>query len=372
MDLDNGSCSYYINGKDLGLTIEFENPAKQAEKANAAAAAAMEEKNSLINITDEANSIVEEEKNVKQQLLNINPSLENDPSLMSASTLNSLSTSQSTQSQNDDHHHRPQQVSSYNTCSDTLSGSHVLETSSLSQQKLNDDKSEEEEHIVNVIDEQSNSTNTPTVTIIDESTSSNNTKSSSSSSSDITQQQNQNHHQSSEVKSAKGLGLYPAVSLTTHQHILMNLGDRPWIYPPPIPNRYRGICEAGQLDDKYKKRVSKWVSQRGYRMRKSHLAENNTPIRPKLNKSLTSNNNFQINVNQHPSHPYHHNETKDDLYLASSPLSYTSTTSSDTSIEYDWDGPMCTICFSEPKNTILLPCNHGGIGEKCAKILDLW
>ncbi|CAO3613098.1 unnamed protein product [Cunninghamella blakesleeana] len=369
LDLDNGSCSYYINGKDLGLTIEFENPAKQAEKANAAAAAAaaaaMEEKSNLINHMDEINSTVEDEKNRKQKSLNRNLSLENEPSLTSSSTLNSFSSCQSTQSQHIDIHHHHHSLP-FNNSSDHLSSESILQVPSLTQQESNNnDKIKKENHIENTIDEESSSMKTQTNTTIHVTTSNEYKSASSSSSSDNTQQ-HQNQHPSSEVKSAKGLGLYPAVSLTTHQHILINLGDRPWIYPPPISCRYRGICEAGELDDKYKKRVSKWVSQRGYRMRKSHLAENNTPIRPKLNKSLTSNNTIQINVNR-----YHDQETKDDLYLTASPLSCTSTTSSNTSIEYDWDGPMCTICFSEPKNIILLPCHHGGIGEKCAKVLDL-
>jgi hypothetical protein len=38
----------------------------------------------------------------------------------------------------------------------------------------------------------------------------------------------------------------------------------------------------------------------------------------------------------------------------------------------DWDGPNCTLCFSETKDTILLPCRHGGFGRNCAEKLLTW
>ncbi|CAO0796302.1 unnamed protein product [Mucor circinelloides] len=34
------------------------------------------------------------------------------------------------------------------------------------------------------------------------------------------------------------------------------------------------------------------------------------------------------------------------------------------------DGPLCNICYSEPINTKLLPCEHGGIGEHCAQTFE--
>ncbi|CAO3642635.1 unnamed protein product [Cunninghamella echinulata] len=361
LDLDNGSCSYYINGQDLGLTIEFENPTKQAEKVNAAVAA---------NTANAAVIEEKEEENTKQSLCQ-NHSSESDTPPTSTSTLNSsststLSTSKFVSPQNDSSDLQQQRLPSnsntMNNSSDALLGHSTLETTSLSQQKLNNDDKNEYN-----ITHESNSINTQTNMVINESSTSTNTTTIQS---NINMNNNNNNQlkqqHTSEVKSAKGLGLYPAVSLTTHQHIIMNLGDRPWIYPPPIPCRYRGICEAGQLDDKYKKRVSKWVSHREYRMRKSNLADNNIPIRPKLN-SNHSGNNIHIVINNNSNYI-----NGEDQILSSSPLSSaSSTTSSNSLIEYDWDGPMCTICFSESKNIILLPCRHGGIGQNCAKALDM-
>lgn len=37
--------------------------------------------------------------------------------------------------------------------------------------------------------------------------------------------------------------------------------------------------------------------------------------------------------------------------------------------EDDWD---CTLCFSEPKSILLLPCNHSGFGKNCAEKLTSW
>ncbi|KAG0173897.1 hypothetical protein DFQ28_004840 [Apophysomyces sp. BC1034] len=110
----------------------------------------------------------------------------------------------------------------------------------------------------------------------------------------------------------KCLELYPAISLTTHQHVMVNFGDRPWLYPPPLSVRYKGVSKAGHLSDRFKQRLTRFVRAR---------------------RTLAS-------------------------YVDSS--------------EYDWDGPLCTICFSEPKNTALMPCGHGGWGRRCADAFDSW
>ncbi|KAF7732167.1 RING finger and SPRY domain-containing protein 1 [Apophysomyces ossiformis] len=110
----------------------------------------------------------------------------------------------------------------------------------------------------------------------------------------------------------KCLDLYPAISLTRHQHVMVNFGDRPWLYPPPLSVRYRGISKAGHLSDCFKQRLTHFVRAR---------------------RTLAS-------------------------YVDNS--------------ELDWDGPFCTICFSEPKNTALIPCGHGGWGRRCAEALDSW
>lgn len=135
-----------------------------------------------------------------------------------------------------------------------------------------------------------------------------------------------------------GLGLYPAVSLTTHQHILLNFGDRPWMYPPPVSVKYKGVSEAGRLDDGYKNRILTHV----------HKKHRRTSAGGRSTDVLLMSNNEQ---------------NQDGQVMASS--------SSDDE-EYDWDGPLCTICFSEPKDVILLPCKHTGWGQRCADALDMW
>ena len=126
------------------------------------------------------------------------------------------------------------------------------------------------------------------------------------------------------------LGLYPAVSLTTHQHVLLNFGDRPWMYPPPVSVKYKGISEAGKLDEHFKSRVIKYVQKR----------------KPRCKSQSTT-----ASAVQTPE---------------------TDTLSNSSSSSYEWDGPLCTICFSEPKNVVLLPCRHTGWGQRCADALDMW
>lgn len=155
-------------------------------------------------------------------------------------------------------------------------------------------------------------------------------------------------------KPAKGLGLYPAISLTTHQQALVNFGERAWMYPPPTTSRFRGLNEAGVLDGDFNKRVMRWVKKRGITSHgKSYQPMNKPPLRPRVGA--------------------------DEIVDGASPRSLQDSTDSDCTDQneeeeedYDWDGPLCTICFSEPKNTMLMPCKHDGIGSRCAKALTLW
>ncbi|GAA5810953.1 hypothetical protein MFLAVUS_004381 [Mucor flavus] len=154
-------------------------------------------------------------------------------------------------------------------------------------------------------------------------------------------------------KPAKGLGLYPAISLTTHQQALVNFGERAWMYPPPTTSKFRGLNEAGVLDGDFNKRVMRWVRKRGITSHgKSYQPMNKPPLRPRFGA--------------------------DEVGQGSSPQSLQDSTDSDCTEgheeeeeDYDWDGPLCTICFSEPKNTMLMPCKHDGIGGRCAKALAL-
>ncbi|KAI8066475.1 hypothetical protein BC940DRAFT_347505 [Gongronella butleri] len=367
LDLDNGLCSYFINGKDLGLTIEFENPTKQAAKANAAAAAALA-------------AAATTPSNASQATVTLTPPL--GPSFCSESVSSGASVTSSRHSDSS---------SSMNT---SIATSSAIQQSSLRYRRRSRPARHESSTHIGVSDApgaSSSATKQPSPVTLSTSPHSpvfststlhgySSSVSSSSSSSLgaidaqlLVQQQQASNAQTDGSpatvsdeqiavsskpthKPAKGLGLYPAVSLTTHQHIILNLGDRPWLYPPPVTCRYRGISDAGHLDKDYRRRVLRWVSQRGYRIRKLHLAENHRPIRPR-SKHTHSNNGLGIGAYDDSS---------------SSPMSGgSSANSTDSLVEYDWDGPLCTICFSEPKNIILLPCHHGGIGERCAKVLDM-
>lgn len=92
------------------------------------------------------------------------------------------------------------------------------------------------------------------------------------------------------------LGLFPIISLTSHQHVIVNFGDQPWLYQPNI--RHQPMC----------------------------------------------------NSSRHVMDPVKKEEEE----------------------EHDWDGPLCTLCFSEPKDIVLFPCQHNGFGKNCAKVLEHW
>lgn len=40
--------------------------------------------------------------------------------------------------------------------------------------------------------------------------------------------------------------------------------------------------------------------------------------------------------------------------------------------ETEEDGPLCNICYAEPINIKLLPCEHDGMGENCAQTFESW
>ncbi|KAI8972488.1 hypothetical protein BDB01DRAFT_839341 [Pilobolus umbonatus] len=128
-------------------------------------------------------------------------------------------------------------------------------------------------------------------------------------------------------------GLYPAISLSTHQQVVVNFGEKSWFCPPPITDSFRSMHEAGKLDDLYKKRVKRWLQLRG----------------------CTNKGRFFKRDEVRPYRPGDKGELSDD---------------EDENLE--WDGPLCTLCFSEPKNARLMPCNHDEIGMHCARLLFRW
>jgi hypothetical protein len=245
LDLDNGFCSYYINGCDLGLTVEFEHPNRKSSHHRRS--------------TDASSR-----------------SSDLSESTTTTSTLHSITT---------------------DSPKTTFSSSSPILTSSSASPHIHDAS--------------------PT--------------------------------QTKKKRTAKGLGLYPAISLTTHQQALVNFGERPWMYLPPTAAKFRGLNEAGILDGDFNKRVMRWVRKRGVTSHgKSYQPMNKPPLRPRIGA--------------------------DDVQRQQSPESDSTTEVEDEEEEedFDWDGPLCTICFSEPKDTILLPCKHDGIGGRCAKALTLW
>lgn len=145
-------------------------------------------------------------------------------------------------------------------------------------------------------------------------------------------------------------GLYPAFSLTTHQHIILNFGDQPWIYEPDLSNivnsssssqtaihppQWNGFNKSSIMSDEFRNQINHWLTHRHIRYFKMDMDINNHI------ENDTNNQNISSSVN-------------------------------DSKEEDDWDGPLCTMCFNEPKNTKVLPCGHGIWGSTCTKMLEYW
>lgn len=157
-----------------------------------------------------------------------------------------------------------------------------------------------------------------------------------------------------EPKPAKSLGLYPAVSLTTGQHVLCNFGDNRWFCPPQTERKFRAIAEAGYLDDEFKKNVMRWIKKRGVTAGTYYRPLNKQPLRPLYGADKIS----------RPATPLSSCESDyedDDEY-----------DSSDVAEEESDDEGLCSLCYSEPGNVTLEPCGHAGFGAACARIIDLW
>lgn len=168
-----------------------------------------------------------------------------------------------------------------------------------------------------------------------------------------------------------GLGLFPAVSLTTHQHVLLNLGDRPWMFPPPVRVKYKGICQANTMTEEYRSQVRKHVKMRAKKYKnkdKSH--QHPHQCRKRCTSSTAAAAYSSSSSSSSSSSTSATTTTSSSTSSAADAGSCKSCTSSES--EYDWDGPLCTICFSEPKDVILVPCLHTGWGQNCARELEHW
>lgn len=110
------------------------------------------------------------------------------------------------------------------------------------------------------------------------------------------------------IKKHSTLGLYPIISLANHQHVIVNFGDQPWMYAPPLQS-------ATYLP-----------------MSCSTIKQDATSEKSKTRLSMIDNE----------------------------------------ALDHDWEGPLCTLCFSEPKDTVFLPCKHDGFGRTCSNKLESW
>lgn len=134
----------------------------------------------------------------------------------------------------------------------------------------------------------------------------------------------------------KPLGLYPTVSLTTHQQVHLNFGDRPWLFPPPV--HANAIRDAGFLDEAFEANVLRWAKRRP-----GPSVKTRRPLRPENGADELSN----------PPTPVFDSDDED--------------------AEDDCEnGSLCQICFAEPADTVILPCKHDQIGSTCAGILTKW
>ncbi|KAI9498986.1 hypothetical protein BDB00DRAFT_924775 [Zychaea mexicana] len=271
LDLDNGLCTFFINGCDLGLTVEFEHPARQ--------------------------HCVSEDDDVEG--ISASPMLPPPPFNSSDNNNNNNNNSGNSNFQNE---------------------AARASTSSSSRKS----------------------------------------KSRSSNSND---------------NKSVSLGLYPAVSLTTHQHVLLNFGDRPWMYPPPVSVKYKGISEAGKLDEHFKNRVLHYVQKRSKPRCKSQATSITTTTTTTTTSASVSHRQQQQQQQQPHTlqqQKHQHQEGVGGGKRATAGVVVdVDAVSNSSSSSYEWDGPLCTICFSEPKNVMLLPCRHTGWGGRCADALDM-
>jgi hypothetical protein len=146
----------------------------------------------------------------------------------------------------------------------------------------------------------------------------------------------------------KSLGLYPAISLTANQHVRVNFGNEPWMCAPPVShNDYRPISEAGHLDEYFKSKVMYWVRKRGkVTYGKAFRPTHTEPLRP------------CYGADEIPEYQLQLTDFEDDEEYSGKAFSV--------------DRGICTICYSEPSDTTLMPCQHGEIGSKCCMLINKW
>ncbi|KAH8552044.1 hypothetical protein BGW37DRAFT_297543 [Umbelopsis sp. PMI_123] len=142
------------------------------------------------------------------------------------------------------------------------------------------------------------------------------------------------------VKDVEGLGLYPAISLTSYQHVIVNFGQLPWMYPPCLPDidiRPMNACE--RMSDELKLNITKLTRLRGRKCTRA-------PLSSISRKAAEISGRTTWLDSDSDSDTISSSEEKEQVF--------------------------CTICYSEPHCIQLQPCGHDGFCITCAKILGTW
>ncbi|KAG2182901.1 hypothetical protein INT44_005882 [Umbelopsis vinacea] len=140
------------------------------------------------------------------------------------------------------------------------------------------------------------------------------------------------------VKDVEGLGLYPAISLTSHQHVIVNFGQSPWMYPPSLPEggfQPMNACET--MPEELKRNILKLTRLRGRKCTR-------VPISSLGRKAAELSGRAAWLDSDSDTETMSSNEEKEQTF--------------------------CTICYSEPHCIQLQPCGHDGFCITCAKILS--
>ncbi|KAM3585963.1 hypothetical protein VKS41_002497 [Umbelopsis sp. WA50703] len=140
-----------------------------------------------------------------------------------------------------------------------------------------------------------------------------------------------------QVRDVDVLGLYPAISLTSHQHVIINFGNQAWMYPPPLSHGdFKAMKDCEAMSSDLRRNIVKLTSLRGRKLTR-------VPLSSLARKAAE---------------------------LSGREVWLDSDSDSDTVSSEDREQVFCTICYAEPHCIQLQPCGHGGLCRTCAKIID--
>jgi len=140
------------------------------------------------------------------------------------------------------------------------------------------------------------------------------------------------------IKDVEGLGLYPAISLTSHQHIIINFGNQPWMCPPSslLVDEFLPMAACEPMSPELKHNILKLTRLRGRKCARVPMSS--------LGRQAA--------------------EISGRTWLDSDSESDTLSSSDEK------EQVFCTICYSEPHCIQLQPCGHDGLCKTCAKMLS--